>query len=100
MEVVDGEAAIWNVATATVPAEITVVFSPKTMHVVPLQETDLPAAVAELPPATVTRVISEEKLNDHCRAAGWAPPEVDKLSGSAIVLPAVLDPEPIDKLML
>jgi len=69
MDAVEGAAAIWNVATATVPSEITFEFSPKTMHSVPLQETDLPAAVAALPVTTLTLVMSEEKLNDHCRAA-------------------------------
>ena len=39
------------------------------MQVVALQETVLPAAAAELPVETVTPVMSEEKLNDHSRAA-------------------------------
>ena len=100
MELVDGEAAIWNVATATVPPEITLALSPSTMQVVALQETVLPAATAELPVETVTAVMSDEKLNDHSRAVGWAPPEDARVSGRAIVPPAVLVPEPMDRLML
>lgn len=70
------------------------------MQVVALQETVLPAAVAELPVETVTPVMSEEKLNDHSNAAAWAPPDVAKVSGRAMVPPAVPDPEPIDRLTL
>lgn len=47
-----------------------VLFNPNTRQVVPEQETDFWAAVAEPPATTVTPVISEEKLKDHCNPAG------------------------------
>jgi hypothetical protein len=53
--------AIVNVATATVPLLIAVVFSPKTTQVIgePVeQETLFPAAVATVPAATVTPEMS------------------------------------------
>jgi hypothetical protein len=56
---VEGFAAIWNVAVATAPFEIVLLFRPNTRHSFPLQETDLPAADAALPVTTVTPVISE-----------------------------------------
>jgi hypothetical protein len=55
----EGFDATWKVAVATVPSPIVVVVSPNTRHKLPLQETDLPAAVAALPVTTVTPVISE-----------------------------------------
>jgi len=59
MVLVEGFAAIWNVAVATVPFAIVLVFNPNARHMFPLQETDLPAADAALPVTTVTPVISE-----------------------------------------
>ena len=96
----DGDAAIWKVAVATVPPGIVVVFSPNTMHDAPLQETLLPAALAALPVVTVTLVMSEEKPNDHCRAAGSEPPADDILTERETVPPGVLDPELMDRLTL
>jgi hypothetical protein len=65
IEFVVGAAATVNVAVATTPLAIAVVFTPKTMHVtVPgeeaLHETDFPAAVPTGPIATETLAISEE----------------------------------------
>jgi len=55
--------AIVKVAWATGPLPMTVVFSPKTTHFMPLppleQDTLLPAEVAAEPAATVTPVTSE-----------------------------------------
>jgi hypothetical protein len=55
--------AIVKVAWATGPLPMTVVFSPKTTHVMPLppleQDRLLPAAVAAEPATTVTPVTSE-----------------------------------------
>jgi hypothetical protein len=53
---VDGLAAIWNVATATVPSAITVVFMPSSKHLDPAHEMDFPAAVADAPATTDTPV--------------------------------------------
>jgi hypothetical protein len=58
--VVEGLAAIWNVATATLPSAMTFEFKPKIKHVFPEQETDLLAFVAELPTTTLTLVMSDE----------------------------------------
>ena len=62
----EGFAAICNVAEATVPSAITVVLKPVTRHVFPEQVMDLPALVADAPATTVKPVISEEKLKVHC----------------------------------
>ena len=67
--VVDEFEAIWNVAVATVPSAMMLPFRPKIRQVFPEQETDLPALVAEGPVATVTPVMSDEKLKVHCRPA-------------------------------
>jgi hypothetical protein len=56
----EGFAAIWKVAEATVPSAITVVLKPATIQVFPEQVMDLPALVADAPATTVTLVISEE----------------------------------------
>jgi hypothetical protein len=56
----EGFAAIWNVAVTTVPSDITVLFMPATRQLFPEQESDFPALVADDPTATVTNVISEE----------------------------------------
>lgn len=66
IELVEGFAAIWNVADATVPSEITVLLKPATRQLFPEQESDFPALVVDAPAATVTLVISEEKLKLHC----------------------------------
>ena len=55
-----GAAAIWNVATPTVPSGITVLLNPTIRQLLPEQERDLPALVVADPAATVTPVISEE----------------------------------------
>jgi hypothetical protein len=98
--VVDGFAAIWKVAVATVPSAITLLFRPKMMQLFPEQETDLPAFVADAPATTVTLVISDEKLKVHWRPAVWAPPEEVKVIGSETLPPAVPDADPIDNVTL
>ena len=57
---VDGFAAIWNVAIATVPSAIAVELKPKSRQLFPEHVMLLPAFVAEGPATTVTPVISEE----------------------------------------
>ena len=56
----EGFAAIWNVAVATVPSAITVLLMPATRQLFPEQESDFPALVVDVPSTTLTRVISEE----------------------------------------
>ena len=56
----DGFAAIWNVATATVPSAITVLLMPATRQLFPEQERDFWALVVDAPATTVTLVISAE----------------------------------------
>jgi len=51
--------AIWNVAVATAPSAMVALLKPKIMQLLPEQETDLPAFVAEAPARTVTPVIAE-----------------------------------------
>ena len=58
--VVDGLAAIWNVATATVPSAIAVELNPRMMQLFPEHVTLLPALVAADPATTVTPVMSDE----------------------------------------
>jgi hypothetical protein len=96
----EGFPAIWNVATATVPSAIVLLLNPAMRQLFPKQETDFPAFVADVPATTVTPVISEEKLNDHWRAAVWAPPVDVKLIGRATVPPGVPDPDPMDSVTL
>lgn len=67
--VVDGFDAIWNAAVATVPSTITLLVRPKTRQMLPEQETDFPALVAEGPAVTVTPVMSDEKPKLHWRPA-------------------------------
>ena len=64
----DGFDAIWKVAVATDPSAMMLLFKPKIKQLFPEQETDFPAFVADAPAATVTPVMSEEKLNVH-----WSP---------------------------
>jgi hypothetical protein len=59
MVVVEGTAAIWNVAMATLPSPIDVKSMPQTRQVEPEQEIDLFALVSELPTTTLTPVISD-----------------------------------------
>ena len=66
----DGLAAIWNVASATGPSAITVLLNPTIRQVFPEQDSDFPAFVADVPATTVTPVISEEKVKDHWSPAG------------------------------
>ena len=65
MGLLEGLAAIWNVATAAVPSAITLLLNPTIKQLFAEQETDFPALVADAPATTVTPVMSEEKLNDH-----------------------------------
>ena len=61
----EGFAAIWNVADATVPSAITVLLMPATRQLFPEQDKDFPALVVDDPATTVTPVMSEEKLKVH-----------------------------------
>ena len=65
----DGFEAIWNVAVATIPSAMTLLFKPKIRQLFPEQETDLPALVADGPTTTVTPVMFGEELNVHWRPA-------------------------------
>ena len=65
---IEGFAAIWNVANATVPSAIAGVLMPITRQLFPKQVRDCPPFVVDVPATTVTPVISEEKLKDH-----WSP---------------------------
>jgi hypothetical protein len=58
----EGFAAIWKVAVATVPSAITVLLMPATRQLFPFpeQERDFPASVVDFPATTVTPVMSEE----------------------------------------
>lgn len=60
IEVVEGLAAIWNVATATMPSPKVVVLNPNARQVFPEQLSVLPPAVVDPPAATLTRVMSDE----------------------------------------
>ena len=64
-----GCAAIWNVATATVPSAITEVLIPSSKQVDPPQAMDFPAPVAEAPATTDTPVTSVPYARDHSRLA-------------------------------
>src|SRR5579864_19978 len=88
--------AIWNVAIATGPLAMALLFNPTIKQLFPAQDTDFPALVADAPVATVTFVMFEEKLNVHSRPAGCAPPDGAKLIGSAIVPPGDPEPDPMD----
>ena len=96
----EGFAAIWNVATATVPSAMTLLLKPTMRQLFPEQETDFPALLADVPTTTVKPVISEETLKDHWRLAVWAPPVDVRLIGRAAVPPAVPDADPMDNVML
>jgi hypothetical protein len=100
IELLEGLAAIWNVADATVPSAITVLLIPATRQLFPEQERDFPAAVVDAPAATVTFVMSEEKLKLHCSPVVWAPPIDATVIGTVTVPPAVPDPDPIDSTTL
>jgi hypothetical protein len=56
----EGFAAIWNVADATVPSAITVLLMPATRQLFPEQERDFPALLVAAPATTVTPVILDE----------------------------------------
>lgn len=66
----EGAPEIWKVAVAIGPSAITVLLNPATMQgfPFPLQVTVFPAAVEDVPVATVKLVMSEEKLKVH-----WSP---------------------------
>jgi hypothetical protein len=83
-----------------VPSATTLLLNPKTRHLVPEQETDFCAVVAEGPANTVTPVMSEEKLNVHWIPTIWAAPEDAKLIGIDTVAPAVPEPDPVESAAL
>ena len=93
--VVDGLAAIWKVAVATVPSEKVLVLNPKAKHVFPAQLSILPAAVVEVPAVTETRETSEVKLKLHWSPAGATPPvsEMERLA----VPPGTPDSDPLER---
>jgi hypothetical protein len=93
--VVDGLAAIWKVAVATVPSEKVLVLNPKAKHVFPAQLSILPAAVVEVPAVTETRETSEVKLKLHWSPAGAAPP--DSVMGRLTVPPGTPDEDPMER---
>jgi hypothetical protein len=88
--------AIWNVAIATGPLPMTLLFNPTIKQLFPTQDTDFPALAADAPGATVTVVMFEEKLKVHWRPAVCAPPESAKLIGSVTVPPGDPEPDPMD----
>jgi hypothetical protein len=88
--------AIWNVAIATGPLAMTLLFNPTIKQLFPTQDTDFPALVADAPVATDTFVMFEEKLNVHWRPAVCALPESARLIGSATVPPGDAEPDPMD----
>src|SRR5580698_4330329 len=90
----DGLAASWNVAVATTPSAKVAVLTPKTRQVFPEQFSVFPDALIDAPAATVTLVISFEKLRVHWSAAGCAPP--DKVMGRSTVHPGFAQPDPRD----
>lgn len=94
MLVVEGLAAIWKFAVATTPSGKVLVLSPNARHVLPEQLSDLPADVVEDPALTLTRLRSDEKLNDHCRPAGLVPPPARR-TGRLTVPPATPEADPI-----
>jgi hypothetical protein len=96
----EGFAAIWNVADATVPSAITVLLMPAARQLFPEQDSDFPALVVDAPATTVTPVMSEEKLKVHWSPAVWAPPLDASVMGTVTVPPAVPDPDPTDNTML
>jgi hypothetical protein len=62
--------AIWNVAIATGPLLMTLVFNPTIKQLFPTQDTDFAAFVADAPLATVRLVMFDERLNVHWTPAG------------------------------
>ena len=75
---------------------MTLLLNPKTRHLVPEQETDFCALVAEGPANTVTPAMSEDRLNVHGRPTLWAAPADVKLIGIDTVAPAVPEPDPAE----
>jgi hypothetical protein len=92
MEVVEGLAAIWNVAMATTPSAKVLVLNPKARQVSPEQSRLLPAFVVDGPAATERRLTSDEWLKLHCSPAGEAPP--DRLTARLTVPPGTPDADP------
>ena len=85
---------------AIVPSATTLLLNPKIRHLVPEQETDFCALVAEGPANTVTPVMSGEKLNVHWIPTTWAAPEDVKFIGIDTVAPAVPEPDPVESAAL
>jgi hypothetical protein len=96
----EGWPEIWKVAVATGPSAITLLLKPTIRQSFPEQESDFPAAVVEVPAATVTPVMSEEKLKVHWSPDGSAPFADVRLMGRTTVPPAVPVADPIDKATL
>ena len=74
--------------------------NPAARQLFPEQERDFPAAVVDVPAATVTLVMSEEKLKVHWSEELCAPPVDARLMGRTTVPPAVPVAEPIDRVTL
>ena len=59
-----------------------------------MQESDLPAAVADGPVTAETLTRSEVgKLRDHCRLTGWLPEAAVNVRFNAAVPPTVVEPD-------
>jgi hypothetical protein len=91
---------MWKVAVATVPSAMIVELKPRMRQLFPEQLMLLPAFVAAGPATTETLVISEEKVKDHCRPAGCAPPNVVRVMGKLTDEPGVPEPDPIPMVTL
>jgi hypothetical protein len=96
----EGCPEIWKVAVATGPSGITLLLNPATRQLFPEQESNFPAEVVDDPAATVTLVMSEEKLKVHWTPEVCAPPAEVRLIGRTIVPPAVPVVEPSDRVTL
>jgi hypothetical protein len=79
---------------------MTVLLNPTIRQVFPLQVRFFPAAVVDAVAATVTLVMSEEKLKVHWSPEVCAPPADVRLMGRTTVPPAVPVVDPIDKATL
>jgi len=95
-----GDEAIWNVAFAIVPLLIAVVFMPYSTQMLFAHVMLFPAAVAELPAATVTLAMSLLKEKLHWTAATCAPPDDARAMGTVTVPPGVDEADPMERAML
>ncbi len=92
----EGCGEIWKVATATWPSAITLLLNPTTRQLFPEQDSDFTAALVDVPAATETPVMPEEKLKVHWSPAVCAPPADVRLIGRTTVPPGVPAADPMD----